>query len=71
VFSVLINLNSLLLDPALVQTIPKEVVRTLFLTQALVSSGLMAASAAVLTIIYLFYLNLGRWFSRWGSRQSN
>jgi hypothetical protein len=39
----------------------------LFLTQGLVSLGLMAASAAVLSAIYLFYLRLGRWFSRRGS----
>jgi hypothetical protein len=36
----------------------------LFLTQALVSLGLIAASIIILTAIYLLYLNLGRWFSR-------
>jgi hypothetical protein len=56
VVSVLINLNSLLIDP--------QAARHLFLTQALVSSGLMTASAALLIVIYLFYLNLGRWFNR-------
>jgi hypothetical protein len=34
------------------------------LTQALASTGVIAISAGVLTAIYLFYLNLGRWFSR-------
>jgi len=32
--------------------------------QALVSLGLMAVSSGVLVLIYMLYLNLGRWFSR-------
>lgn len=36
----------------------------LFLTQGLVSLGLMVAAAAVLSAIYLFYLWLGRWFHK-------
>lgn len=71
VFSVLINLNSLLIDPAFTSSAPVEMARNLFLTQALVSSGLMVASAIVLTTIYLFYLNLGRWFNRQASRRPN
>ena len=71
VFSVLINLTSLLADPAFAQPTTAEVARKLFLTQAMVSTFLMAISASTLTIIYLFYLNLGRWFNRWNSRQTN
>jgi hypothetical protein len=71
IFSVLVNLYNLLIDPAFAQSAPMEVARKLFLTQVLVSTGLMAASAAILTSIYLFYLNLGRWFSRRGSRHTN
>ncbi len=37
-----------------------------FAAQALVSIGLMAASSGVLILIYMVYLNLGRWFSRRG-----
>jgi hypothetical protein len=36
----------------------------LFAAQALVSSGLMAASSGVLILIYMLYLKMGRWFSR-------
>jgi hypothetical protein len=32
--------------------------------QILVSGGLMAASCGVLILIYMLYLNMGRWFSR-------
>ena len=39
----------------------------LFVTQGLMSLGLMAASVAMLSAIYLFYLRLGRWFSKRGS----
>jgi hypothetical protein len=35
-----------------------------YLAQALVSIGLMAVSSGVLILIYMIYLNLGRWFSR-------
>ena len=55
VISVLINLNSIAgpLMPVGLQ-----------LAQALASTGLMAAASAVLILIYMVYLNLGRWFSR-------
>lgn len=61
VVSTLVNLNNLLADPAFG---PVEAARKLFLTQALVSAGLMTVSAVLLIGIYLFYLNLGRWFNR-------
>ena len=54
VISVLINLN--FLYGAAVPVGP-------FAAQALVSSGLMAASSGVLILIYMVYLNLGRWFN--------
>ena len=65
VFATLLNLNSLLLDPA-----RADGSRQLFLSQALLSAGLMFAAAGLLSGIYLFYLALGRWFSRWNSRRS-
>jgi hypothetical protein len=43
---------------------PAEVARKLFLTQALASIGLAGVSIVLLIVIYLFYLNLGRWFKR-------
>jgi hypothetical protein len=43
----------------------------LFLIQALVSTGLMTASIVALSAIYLFYLGLGRWFSKWNSSRSS
>lgn len=41
-----------------------------FIIQALVSAGLSSAAFAALTFVYIFYLNLGRWFSKWNSRRS-
>jgi hypothetical protein len=35
----------------------------LFLWQALLNGGLMLVAALVLSVIYIFYLNLGRWFA--------
>jgi hypothetical protein len=57
--SVLINLTI-----CFAPSTPTEVARKIFLTQALASSGLAMASIVILTAIYLFYLNLGRWFKR-------
>jgi hypothetical protein len=62
VLSLLINLANALASPPFSQPIPKVPWR-LFLTQALVSTGVVAASIALLVIIYLFYLRLGRWFN--------
>jgi hypothetical protein len=67
--SVLVNLSNLIFDPAFAQLAPVDAARKLFLTQALVSTGLLSASAGLLSVMYLFYLNLGRWFNRWGSRR--
>ena len=63
VISVLVNLTSLMTT--------HSTVRKLFLTQALVSSSMVVTSVAILTAIYLFYLNLGRWFKGRLSRGSN
>ena len=57
VISVLVNLNFLYGEAAPVGP---------FAAQAVVSTGLMAASSGVLILIYVVYLNLGRWFSRRG-----
>jgi hypothetical protein len=68
--SVLVNLSNLIFDPAFAQLVPVEAARKLCLTQALVSTGLLSASTGILSILYLFYLNLGRWFNRWGLHRS-
>jgi hypothetical protein len=62
VVSVLINLSAAMAESA---SAPR-----LFLTQALASGGIVAASVIALSAIYLFYLNLGRWFSQWISRRT-
>jgi hypothetical protein len=62
VFSVLINLSSGTASSTFSQPIP-EVAWRLFLSQALASIGIVTAAGVALTVIYLFYLNLGRWFS--------
>jgi hypothetical protein len=43
--------------------------QNIFLTQALVSSGMATAAITLLIVIYLFYLNLGRWFKRRRAQQ--
>jgi hypothetical protein len=55
VISVLVNLNYLS---------GSNITVGIFPAQALVSLGLMVASSGVLILIYMLYLNLGRWFSR-------
>jgi hypothetical protein len=65
--SVLINLNNTLANSPFSQPLP-EVSWGLFMTQALVSTGAVAASIVLLVTIYLFYLNLGRWFNKQNSR---
>lgn len=57
VISVLVNLNYLYSAPLPLGP---------FAAQALVSTGLMLASSGVLVLIYMVYLNLGRWFSQRG-----
>ncbi len=69
VLAVLVNLTSVLDSSAFV-FIPAGMWK-LYQTQALVSSGVVTVSIGVLTIIYLFYLNLGRWFSKWNSRHQD
>jgi hypothetical protein len=59
VISVLINLTV-----CFGQSTSTELARRLFLAQALASSGLAAVAIILLIAIYLFYLNLGRWFKR-------
>jgi hypothetical protein len=68
VISVLININSL--APAGFSQSVGKIPWPLFLTQAGVSAGLCAAAIIVLILIYLFYLNLGRWFSKRNSQHS-
>ena len=63
VFSVLINLNHALTGSAFSQPLP-AVTWNLYLIQALVSMGVVTAAIVLLVIMYLFYLNLGRWFSK-------
>jgi hypothetical protein len=66
VVAVLINLAGVL-DISAFSFIPEGMGRV-FLSQALASTGMVAASGIALTAIYLFYLNLARWFSKWNSR---
>jgi hypothetical protein len=68
VFSVLINLSSLM-GISTVAFIPDGLYKP-FVVQALVSTMVISATIVALTLIYLFYLNLGRWFSKWNSRRS-
>jgi hypothetical protein len=62
VFSVLINLTYVLANSTYLQPVP-QVTWRLFMTQALVSLGVIAASIGLLIIIYLIYLNLARQFN--------
>ncbi len=68
VFSILINLNHALANSPF-SSPPTKIPWGLFRTQALVSTGAVAVSIALLVVIYLFYLNLGRWFKKLNSRQ--
>jgi hypothetical protein len=68
VISVLININSLT-KAAFSQPVAK-LRWQLFLTQAGVSTGLCAAAIMVLIMIYIFYMNLGRWFSKRNTQRS-
>jgi MFS family permease len=63
VLSVLINLNHTLVSSPFSHPLP-EVSWGLFMTQALVITGAVATSIVLLVTIYLFYLNLGRWFNK-------
>jgi hypothetical protein len=65
VFSVLINLSNVM-GISTIPFIPEGVYKP-FLVQALVSTGMITATIIALTLIYLFYLNLGRSFSKWNS----
>ena len=65
VLSVLINLANLPAGKAYL--VVPDLAWGLFLTQALVSVGLTAGVIVVLAAIYLFYMNLGRWFSQWNA----
>jgi hypothetical protein len=69
VLSILINLNIVWSNSAF--TLIPDTMWHLFLIQALVSMGLVTVSIVVLSAIYLFYLNLGRWFSKWNSHRLN
>ena len=64
VIAPLINLTSLLAATGQSVAATSDFSRTLFLTQFLVSSGLMVAASAILIGIYMLYLNLGRWFKK-------
>lgn len=65
VLSVLVNLTPVLDNSAFAFIAPGP--WRLFKIQALVNGGSMAAAILLLTAIYLFYLNLGRWFSKWNA----
>jgi hypothetical protein len=48
---------------------PVALVQQLYMAQAAASLGLMGGAALVLSALYLFYLWLGRWFSRVSMRE--
>lgn len=66
VISILVNLNFLMGTSAGSVSIWK-----LYVLQALTSLGLAAISISALVFIYMFYLNLGRWFNRRNTTRSN
>jgi len=66
VISILVNLNFLMGTSAGSVSIWK-----LYVLQALTSLGLAAISISALVLIYMFYLNLGRWFNRRNTTRSN
>lgn len=68
VISVLINLSPLL-DPTVFAIVPPGPWR-LFQLQALVSGSILTVAASFLSAIYIFYLNLGRWFSAWNAKRA-
>lgn len=68
VVSVLINLSPFF-DPNIFAFIPQGNWR-LFQIHALVSGSMLVAAAAALSVIYIFYLYLGRWFSRWNAKRA-
>ena len=61
VLSVLINLNTVTPQTAFVY--PSDIAAGLFMHQASISMGIMLAVVTFLSLIYIFYFNLGRWFS--------
>ena len=65
VLSLLVNLSPIL-DSSAFAFISDGLWR-LFQMQALVNGGAIGASVILLIIIYIFYLNLGRWFSKWNA----
>ena len=69
VLSVLINLVNVLAGSTYV-FIPEGTWKP-FLNQSLASIGLFTASIFTLTTIYLFYMNLGRWFIKWNSHRTS
>jgi hypothetical protein len=63
VLSILINLRSASVAAVMMQPF-SNTTWNLFLTQALAGLGLSLLIILVLSLMYLFYLNLGRWFSQ-------
>jgi hypothetical protein len=65
VFSVLVNLNACLAGSNV-----HGVAWKLFMTQAAVSVGFITVIILALISMYMFYLNLGRWFSKWNAQRN-
>lgn len=70
VLSILINLANVPTNPVVIQAATKATWR-LFLIQGLISTGVITVTIITLSLIYMFYLNLGRWFSKRNVRRSN
>jgi hypothetical protein len=56
VISILVNLNFMVS--------PSSLPVNIYAAQAIVSIGLMTTSSVILILIYMVYLNLGRWFNK-------
>jgi hypothetical protein len=68
VLSILINLTGVSTTSAF--TLPlSEGAAKIFLNQALISMGVTIITCTGLSLMYIFYLNLGRWFSSWNAKR--
>jgi hypothetical protein len=70
VLSVLIYLRSVSIQVVMMQPL-SDSAWNLFFTQALAGMGLNLLVIIILSLMYLFYLNLGRWFSQRIAKRSN
>ena len=70
VLSILINLTRVSIDTPSIQQLALNAPR-LFLQHAWISMGIMIVTCTILSLMYIFYFNLGRWYSSWNRKHSN